>query len=545
MGLSMSRLRWILAGAVALVAGVATVTAFRTYVAHQLTVGMLAVGALAVTLAAGMASLASARLRIERELAAMRSTPPGGSLLAARRHRLAAIKAAGVRPDREALAQAAAAEEAGRAYIGRYLVATTVLIGLVGTFAGLMETLGKVAPLLGERETEGLALLAGPLSGLHVTFGASLVAILATLALALAQGDLALHEGQALATLEDLTTHDLIPRMWPRSEEPAERTVRALDDLRGMLGDAVVAALEKSARRMAESTRADGERATRALESTAATIKEEVTRLCAAVGAAFEETSRRQGAALAEASETAVQKATAAAEEGVRRTADVASEAVRAAAAQLATTLQPLFTAEDGRLEAVREGLGRASASIDQAAGRIGEASTVMESVSRAHAEAVEHAAQGVLAAFDRAVVSGGAALGGAASSLAASARDLRAGTDAFGPKLTALSTELGALGRELAVLAARDPEGDLAAVVLGELDRLGAGMDRLTELARLAAPAPRNGDGDHGDGDHGSDDGNQGHNDDGKEKEQSAGGAESAEHAGQSPALATEEAPS
>jgi hypothetical protein len=164
---------------------------------------------------------------------------------------------------------------------------------------------------------------------------------------------------------------------------------------------------------------------------------------------------------------------------------------VRNAAAQLARTLQPLFTAEDARLEAVREGLGKAGASIEQAAVKLGEVSGVMEGLSRAHVETVELAARGVLSAFDRAVVSGGASLGGAATSLAAAARDLRAGADAFGPKLDALTSELGPLGRELAQLAARDPEGDLTAVVLSELDRLGAGMERLTELVRMAGTTP------------------------------------------------------
>src|SRR5439155_7091389 len=53
----MSRVRWLLAAALALVAFVATVQALRTYVAHQMTVGVLAVGALAVTLAVGLGSL--------------------------------------------------------------------------------------------------------------------------------------------------------------------------------------------------------------------------------------------------------------------------------------------------------------------------------------------------------------------------------------------------------------------------------------------------------------------------------------------------------
>jgi hypothetical protein len=563
-----SRLRWILAGAVALLALVASVNALDVYLAHHLTVGVLAVAALAVTLAVGLASLALARRRIGGELAALQASPPGGELLAARRQRLLSIKAAGARPDRDVLAEAAAAAEAGRAYFGRYLVATTVLIGLVGTFAGLMATLGKVAPLLGDKETGGLALLAEPLAGLHVTFGASLVAILATLALALAQGDLALHEGLALAALEDRTIHDLYPALWPPAEEAGERTVRAVEELRASLASAVVAALEGSARRLAEGARAESERGVRALEAAAATVTREVTRLCAAVttgleeanrrhaealdevsrrqttaaedasrrhaevmdevsrrqSAAAEETTRRQSAAaeevsrrqgealdevnrrqsaaldevtrrqseaLAEATLAITRSAAAATEEGVRRSTEVAEQAVRAATEQLAGTLGPLFAAEDARLEGVREGLARSATGIEQAVTRLAEVGAAVEAVSRAHAETVEQAGRGVLAAFDRAVLGGGAALGGAASALAAAARDLRAGAETFAPRMAALSAELGPLTREVALLAARDPDGDLSAAVLGELERLGAGVERLDELVRLAQTKP------------------------------------------------------
>ena len=72
-----SRVRWILAGGLALLAFAAAVQALRTYVDHQLTVGVLAVGALAVTLAVGLASLAWARRRIERELGGLRDDPAG------------------------------------------------------------------------------------------------------------------------------------------------------------------------------------------------------------------------------------------------------------------------------------------------------------------------------------------------------------------------------------------------------------------------------------------------------------------------------------
>ena len=63
--------------------------------------------------------------------------PAGGELLTQRRRaELEAIRQSGTRPDLDALAAATAASELGRAYLGKYLVAVTVLVGLVGTFAG-------------------------------------------------------------------------------------------------------------------------------------------------------------------------------------------------------------------------------------------------------------------------------------------------------------------------------------------------------------------------------------------------------------------------
>jgi hypothetical protein len=508
----MSRVRWLLAGALALVAFVASVQALRTYVAHQMTVGVLALGALAVTLAVGLGSLGWARRRIERELRGLRGGA-GSELLDARRKRLQAIRTSGTAPDRDALADATSAEEAGRAYIGRYLVATTVLMGLVGTFAGLMETLGKIAPLLGEKEAGALSLLAAPLAGLHVTFGASLVAILATLALALAQGDLTLHEELALALLEDRTTHELIPALWPPSDDAAERTVRAVGELKATLAEALARALEKSGKKIAENARAESERAARALETTAASVGKELGRLGETVTATAAEAARRQSEALVEASagatraavsaseaataraaalvEEAARRASAASLEAVERTTRATEEAARASTAALSKALDPLFAAEASRLEAVRGALAGVATEVRDTAARLTALDETLATHGRQHLESLDRASSAVLASFDRAVLGGGAALDGAATTLAAAARDLNAGAEALGPRIAALTTELGALGREVALLAARDPEGELGAVVLAELERLGAGVDRLGDLLRLAETLP------------------------------------------------------
>jgi hypothetical protein len=701
----MSRLRWILAGVLALIAAVAAVQALLTYIEHHIIVGVLAVLALLVTLVAGLASLAQARRRIEVELQGLRARPARGELATARLRRLEAIKAAGARPDPEALADTSAAEEAGRAYIGRYLVATTVLIGLVGTFAGLMETLGKVSPLLSESGNGGLALLAAPLAGLHVTFGASLVAILATLALALVQGDLALHEELALAALGDLTTHELIPQLWPGRDrdDGADRTVQAIGELqksfgelKQTFGDALVRSLEKGAGKLAAETRAESERAARALEAAAGAVEKQITRLADGIANNLAEGSRRHSAALvdgaakqteglirhaaafadslgrsaaiqaeaasksgaahaqalealraqltasldqavgqhgetlisttnavaarleaaatttlgnlrgeweaalarsssaaeaalrtsleanqallrqaieatsaasleasaaakaasveataaakaasleataaaqtaslklteaaelatvrgaeaaeavlsrgiaaaqeattraaeaaeaaaargASAGEEAAARAAAATEEAVRRSITVCEETVRALSDRLGSSVEPLFATEADRLEAVRASLVEISARLDAASGRLTEVTGAVAELGRGHTSALEETGKAVLAAFDRAVLGGGAALDGAAKVLAEAARDLRAGTEGFAPTLGQLSTDLASLGREVALMAARNPESDSSVVVLAELERLGTGVDRLTSLYELA----------------------------------------------------------
>ncbi|MEP6654090.1 MAG: hypothetical protein ABJA82_12075, partial [Myxococcales bacterium] len=623
--LNVSGLRWGLAAVLAVLALVAAVQSIRTYQAHEMTTGLMAVVALAILLVVGLVSLAQARLRIGRELAALRAAArghvghvgdagdeqparsPGGvgatprapvsELLAARRLRLEAIRAAGVRPDSDVLADATRADEAGRAYIGRYLVATTVLIGLVGTFAGLMQTLGKMAPLLGDKGGGDIALLVTPLAGLHVTFGASLVAILSTLALALAQGDLALGEEQALALLEDHSKHHLVPRLWPGGDDTGERTVRAVEDLKAVFADTLARSIDVSLRNISESASAQAERSARALEQVAATIEKDVTRLCETIEGGLAQGVLRQAQALAdatkahtetlaqttatvntrlgeaastlmaqlrgelagaitrsveagntalaaasEASNAAVARSTSLAEEVTRRCSAASEEAARRAATaveelsrlaatalaesmargavvleeslQRATgtaaelmrgtteaserasqatteavtrTLEPLLSREAERLDGVREALAEVGTRVDATAGRLVELTSGLEGLARAHIDSIDRSGQAVLAAFDRAVVGGGAALDAAAGTLGTAARELQSGAEMLAPRLATLTTELGGLSREVALLlAARGPDGadlELGAVVLGELDRLGGSVERLTAL--------------------------------------------------------------
>jgi hypothetical protein len=152
-----------------------------------------------------------------------------------------------------------------------------------------------------------------------------------------------------------------------------------------------------------------------------------------------------------------------------------------------------MLAEEASRLDEVRSALAEVGSRVDVTAGRLLELTATLGSISREHIAAIDRSGQAVLAAFERAVVGGGASLDSAAGTLAAAARDLQAGAATLAPRMGNLASELGALGREVALLlAARGPDGDIGAVVLGELDRLGAGMERLTELIRLAEPAAR-----------------------------------------------------
>ena len=293
--MDVSRLRWGLGAALALIALVAAASALQTYVGHKLWLGGLAVVVLMAIDVTGFGSLALARRRLASEIAALAADRPGGQLLDERRRRLEAIHAAAARPDLDALAEATAAAELGRAYLGKYLVAVTVLVGLVGTFAGLMETLRGVAPLLSDERITTLQALAGPLAGLDVTFGASLVGILVTLALALVQGDLALAEEEALTRLEERTRHVLVPALWPAVEAADERAARELVALRGELATFVARAAEAAGERVARVAATEVNRMVRAVraavedsvQGTAARVETGLLGMASAVEAKF------------------------------------------------------------------------------------------------------------------------------------------------------------------------------------------------------------------------------------------------------------------
>jgi hypothetical protein len=468
----MTRLRWLLGGVLAVVALGSALSALRVYIGHQLWLGGLAVGVLVAIDIGGFVSLGLARWRLAVEIAQLGQEPPQGSLFAERRQKLQAILAAGARPDLDALGAATAATELGRAYLGKYLVAVTVLVGLVGTFAGLMETLRGVAPLLADERITTLKALAGPLAGLDVTFGASLVGILVTLALALVQGDLALAEEEALTRLEERTRHVLLPAFWPPTEGAAERTARELSLLRAELAAFVVRSTQATAERVAEIAQREVDRLVAgvgagvgaAVAATSGRVEAGLLGLAARIEAELGPLVARQEqqlAALLAGAERAAGQAAAAGADSARTIAAASAQALGAS------------TAAVGRLEAALGSLGAQQAAASQ-------------QLLVAQGEQLTATTQALAAAFERSVGAEGQRLAAAAAGLGTAAAELGQAAQALGGPLAALPPELSALASEVALLAARSDAHDPAAG-LDELARVGEGVERLEALLRLA----------------------------------------------------------
>lgn len=538
----MTRARWLTAGLIGAGALAVAIAALVSYVSGHLVVGIVAVTVLIGVLGLGFYSLLRARMSIERELLALAAQPPGGALYQARRQQALDLRGRGVVPDLDVLADATAAQEAERGYIGKYLVATTVLIGLVGTFGGLMETLARVAPLLkGQLVADGptgvLTLIAGPLAGLHVTFGTSVVAILVTLALALAQGDVTLHQERLLALLHERTRHVLLPELWPAQESAAERTVRALHELRASVAESLASGAEANAAKVAAVVRVEVQRLVEhaggelreAGRAQAAALEQASAAMTArlretAEGAANElraaaTTSRETLASTAASLAKTVQESSASARQDVERvaraveTASAASnEALRtqlAATAEttrlqleqaIATATEHARTAQEQSAEvAARAAAGldaaatRAAAGLDaaatQAAAGLEAAAAALGAVTARAAESFTEATSTAVGALGEVRGSVGAALGDASTALAKAAVDLDGAVRVLSPALGELTPQLGALASEVALLAARADAPEQPNAVLDELVRLGEDVERL--VAASLPPAP------------------------------------------------------
>lgn len=435
-----STLRYALAGVLVLFSAWATLHFSVLYAQRRLWLGLLCSVALLFLLAVGVASFVQARRRAGAERAALLSgSGPPGTLLARRVDELSALRERGGRPDLQALSARAAAEVGSRAYLGRYFVTVAVLIGLLGTFAGLMETLTGVSALLKDEavQTVGavLALLTTPLSGLDVTFGASMAGILTTVTLSLLQGDLGLCEEEVLAELEAHTAHVLLPRLWPAGEEPAARLLSELGGLRADMAGLVrqIRGWEEASGALFAQALAQGGQQLRA-------SAEEGLRQIAAHAAHTGEALSRQAGQLADQLDTRVRQGNEALAAQARRTAGIIEEM----AGRLTEAALLREEARDGQVEAL--------------AGRLTEA------VSGGVTQTVERA--GALLA--RASAEAAASSREAAAEIARTAGALMSDLEARGQRLT---EQLGAAGERVAsgALTATQEAAERAASALRE----------------------------------------------------------------------------
>ena len=434
----MTRVRWIVGGLVGLAALVIAIETAISFVAAGVVVGVVAVVVLAGILGLGLYSLGRARRDVARELAALSAPTPAGELWKARRAQALELRKRGVEPDLAVLAEATAADEAERGFAGKYLVATTILVGLVGTFGGLMETLARMSPLLrGEMVKDGgagvLALLAGPLAGLHVTFGSSVVAILVTLALALVQGDVTLHHERLLARLQERTRHVLIPELWPQAESAAERTAKALDELKALISSSTGRGAETTAAtaaKIAEIARVEMSRLADTVGKTMATAvastRDSLTGAAAATQQATAEAATQIGAAVDSAAAAARTAATASVAE-VRQVVSGVADAIRATMQEAATEFVASATAHATTLR--EESARSRAAEAETLAGWIAESrrqhdetSEGLARAARALADAGSGVQSSVQANLERTLTATATTTDGAIAALAAAA---------------------------------------------------------------------------------------------------------------------------
>ncbi|MBI4511763.1 MAG: hypothetical protein HY698_19170 [Deltaproteobacteria bacterium] len=457
----MTILRWSLGGLLTSVSLLAALKSFMTYAGRGAWLGVAVVAILGAAAIFGFVTLLLARVRLGKELGKLSSQPPQGELWAARRRELLEIRDRGAVPDLDALASATAAREGGRAYLGRYLVAVTVLIGLVGTLAGLIETFRGMAPLLMDESVSALKVMAGPLTGLDVTLGASVVGILVTLALSLVQGDLVLAEEIVLSRLHERTRHVLMPELFPPSESAGERTAREISAMRAELGRFLERAAETTARRVEKVTAT-------ALEKLSLSVE---TSLSQAVMATVQGL-REIGAEHARAQEKLA-----------RELGDLGRDMgklVSSASERLAAHQESSLAAIDARWSGLAASCDKMIARFESGLGALGEA----------HANVLLSSTQSIVQAIAKQVGDHGSRLVEVAAELSGAAADLLTGAMSLAPSARALAPELGSLARELSLLGARLDSEDSHVAVLDELVRLGESIEQLQALHRLSEPS-------------------------------------------------------
>jgi hypothetical protein len=375
-----------------------------------------------------------------------------------------------------------------------YLLGLLVMIGLLGTFMGLFETLRGAREALGA-SGDVMALregLAAPMTGLSRAFGTSAAGVSASAMLGLASvfvrraetrfstalaGRLAgslfplTLAGRQLTALEALAAdrHAL-----PRAARAMERATSRLEALERELVAGQKAAAEETARASKEASLASVAAAKEASLASVAAAKEATAESVRAIEAAT-----REALSLARESHAASSEASRAAAEGLTRTmkelSDASIESARKATSDLA--------------EATRSaGAEAAQAALDAARSIRGDLRAGIEEASKAVAPVVDEAVRRAAAAAGEEI--------GAWSELVRAESDARRESDRAHREALALSTERG-IEEQRALEQARlrhlSTELERLSESVGErLEKLAAREEAMSALveARLAEVA-------------------------------------------------------
>ncbi len=132
----------------------------------------------------------------------------------------------------ETLSEIISSKESGRAVMARYFIGACVMLGLLGSFLGLLKTVGGAYSAIESvsNSTQLLTNLHSPLSGMSLTFSTSIIGIIASLSLGFAFIFLNRKQMTFLADLEEFTQTALIPKLsissGKRIEDLLERLVK-------------------------------------------------------------------------------------------------------------------------------------------------------------------------------------------------------------------------------------------------------------------------------------------------------------------------------
>ncbi len=182
-------------------------------------------------------------LRTRANLAVVDPATPPASLVGKRIHALWRLRNAG-RGSMEAVSAIEEARQALSLDMPRYLTSILVLMGLAGTIAGLRGIIGQLNGALAGAASDPAALLQA-LEPMRSAFSCSLLGIATSILLALALTRVERAQGELMASLEETVTLDLMPLIFPASEEAQlhemtgvlERSQKFLTDFGRTLGE--------------------------------------------------------------------------------------------------------------------------------------------------------------------------------------------------------------------------------------------------------------------------------------------------------------------